>query len=248
MLVISVLLLFVVLASLFLLLPALGAREIYRRYRGSRAVTCPESSQQVAVSIDARHAAVTGINGHPDLRLSDCTRWPERARCAQPCMPEALRTEPYTQGEVKIETKQIYHLPVLLAAFASWYIGAVWHSHYLFRSRWREAVGFTPQQLKEIVEWYSPHLLTAAACLLFAYGVAWLLAVRKRTGIAHGILTGLLLWGALVLVSLMWMAVLPHDLLMIEAGYTALAAVVAGAIIGGLGGKLVMPAEITPRA
>ena len=38
---------------------------------------------------------------------------------------------------------------------------------------------------------------------------------------------------------------LSHDLLMIEASYTALAALLVGAIIGGLTGKLVLPLSMT---
>src|SRR5512141_111675 len=111
-------LLFITLAFLVLLLPALTAFEGFKRHSGSRAVVCPENHQPVAVSLDALHAATTELEGHPDYRLSDCTRWPERWRCNRACLSEALHTEPYRQGEVVIKRKQIYHLPVLLAAFA----------------------------------------------------------------------------------------------------------------------------------
>jgi hypothetical protein len=58
------------------------------------------------------------MDGRPDLRLSDCTRWPERSKCSQECLSQAIQAEPYKLGEVKAGRKQIYHLPVLLAAFA----------------------------------------------------------------------------------------------------------------------------------
>ena len=86
MLVILGLLLFLVIACLILLLPALWEREIYNQFSGSRVVTCPENQRQVAVSIDGPHAAGTGMQGRPDLRLADCTRWPERCRCDQACL------------------------------------------------------------------------------------------------------------------------------------------------------------------
>lgn len=245
MLLILGLLLFLVITSLIVLLPALWEREIYKQFSGSRAVTCPENHRHVAVRIDAVHAAVTGIHGRPKLRLADCSRWPERAKCDQACLPQALRAEPYTLGEVNLGTKRIYHLPVLLAAFAAWYLGAVWHSHYLFRARWMEAVGLTPAQVKQLVLWYSPHLLSVAVCLLFACGVAWLLAVRNRKGVSQGILMSLLLWGAVILLTWSGIGALSHDLLMIEASYTALAALLVGAIIGGRTGKLVLPLSMT---
>lgn len=70
-----------------------------------------------------------------NLRLSNCTRWPERANCDRACLSQAVQAKPYTSGGVKVGTKQIYHLPIVLAAFVAWYLGAIWHSQYMFRTR-----------------------------------------------------------------------------------------------------------------
>lgn len=238
---------FLLFAAIYLSLPALWMREMHHAYSAPRPVTCPETHRQVAVTIDAKHAALTRLRGTPEFRLSDCTRWPARAKCRQECLPEALRNKPYTKGEVNPSktARQIYHLPVLLAAFAAWYVGMLWHSHYLFRARWGEALGLTPAQVKQLVLWYSPHLLSIAACLLFAYGVAWLQIWLKRRGFWQGILSSTLLWAALTLVCLPSTMGLPRDLLVIEAGYTLVATIVVGAIIGSLSGKLVLPAMAT---
>ncbi|HTW49450.1 MAG TPA: DUF1761 domain-containing protein [Acidobacteriaceae bacterium] len=229
------------LVGLFLiLLPlALWRHEIYKRYSGSRLVACPENQRAAAVSIDARHAAATGVHGRPDLRLCDCTRWPERAQCARGCLSQAVQAEPYEEG--KAGTKPIHHLPIVLAAFAAWCLGAVWHSRFLFRTQWMDAVGLTRTQVRQIRWWYSPHLLTVGVWLLFAYGVAWLLTVCHRKGVLQGVLMAVLLCGALVAASWYGLAGLPHDLLAIEAGYTVLAALTVGAIVGGLYDKLVLP-------
>ncbi len=239
------LLLFVTLAFLVLLLPALSLRESFNRYSGTRAVTCPETHQQVAVKLDALQAARTELEEHPQLHLSDCSRWPERWNCDRACLSDALQAEVYRGGEVVVRSKKIYHLPVLLAAFAAWYIGAVWHSHYLFRARWMEDLDLTPAQVKEMVHWYSPHLLSIAVCLLFAYGVAWLLAVGDRRGIPYGILHALFLAIAVAVVASPNLGGLPTDLLFLELGYTLIAAIVVGAIIGGLSGKLIAPEWMT---
>lgn len=230
--------------AFILLMPALWGREIHHHYSVPRAVTCPETHQQVGVTIDARHAAATGLVGTSDFRLSDCTRWPERARCGQECLPEALCNEPYTLGEVHLPKshRQIYHLPVLLAGFAAWYLGMLWHSEHLFRGRWMTALGLTPGEVKQIVLWYTPHLLSVAVCLLFAYGVAWLQTLQHRKGIPQGILSSIFLWAAILLVTLPSLLSLPRDLLLIEASYTLIATIVVGAIIGGLSGRLVLPA------
>lgn len=238
------LLLFLAVMCLLLLPPTLWGREIRNRYAGSRAVICPEIRRQVAVSLDSTHAAVTGLKGVPDVRIADCTRWPERANCGQDCKPEAIQRQPYTRGEIEVRTKKIYHLPVLLAAFASWYVGAVWHSHYLFRTRWMSAVGLSPAQVKQMVWWYSPHLLSVGVCLLFAYGVAFLLASLRRRGVAQGIVISTLFWGAIAIWGVVGagQAGISADLLKLELGYTLLASLLVGAIIGGLNGKLALTA------
>ena len=238
-------LLFVTLTCLLLLMQVLWGREIYNHYRGSRGVTCPETHRQVAVSFDAFHAALTGLRGKCDLRLAECTHWPGRIRCGQECIPEARRTAPYTQGEVELpKAKKIYHLPVLLAAFAAFVFGAAWHSQYLFRTRWREAFGLSRPELRQMVWWWSPHLLSVAVCCLFAYGVAWLLAYRGRRGVWEGIITSIFLWSAVAAASLVfggWTGI-PGDVLQIEISYTFLASIAIGAIVGGLSGKLIAPA------
>jgi len=238
------LVLFLTLACLLLLMQALWAREIYAHHRGSRAVTCPETHRQVAVSFDAFHAAVTGLRGKCDLRLAECTLWPARIRCAQQCIPEARQTTVYTQGEAAAKEKKIYHLPVLIAAFAAFVFGAVWHSAYLFRAPWREAFGLTRPELRQMVWWWSPHLLSIATCLLFAYGVAWLCAYRGRKGVWPAVALAISLWTAIALASFVfvgWTGI-PRDVLKIEISYTLLASMGIGAIIGGLSGKLVAPA------
>jgi hypothetical protein len=87
------------------------------------------------------------------------------------------------------------------------------------------------------------HLLTVAICLLFAYGVAWLLVVCHRKGVLPGLLMSVLLCGAVVAASWHGIAGLPHDLLVIEAGYIVLATFIVGAMVGGLYDKLVLPSQ-----
>jgi hypothetical protein len=55
----------------------------FLKFRGQRVITCPETKQGAAVRVDALHAAVGG-----DLRLSACTRWPERKGCDQACLSQ----------------------------------------------------------------------------------------------------------------------------------------------------------------
>jgi hypothetical protein len=61
----------------------------WRRYRGEHIVICPETAAPAAVSIDVGRAAFTAlIEGRPDVHLANCSRWPERGRCDEPCVCE----------------------------------------------------------------------------------------------------------------------------------------------------------------
>ena len=70
-------------ALYFAVPPVIGA---YMKYRGKRLITCPETKEAAAVDIDVKHAAFTALRGDSELRLKDCTRWPERQECGQECL------------------------------------------------------------------------------------------------------------------------------------------------------------------
>jgi hypothetical protein len=56
------------------------------RFRGRRQLICPESGNFAVVRIGALHAAVSSLLGDPDLRVKDCSRWPELQGCGQECL------------------------------------------------------------------------------------------------------------------------------------------------------------------
>jgi hypothetical protein len=62
------------------------------RYRGTRLVECPETKQPAAVEVDAARAAAGAPFGRSDLRLSACSRWPERHACGQDCLRQIERS------------------------------------------------------------------------------------------------------------------------------------------------------------
>jgi hypothetical protein len=68
----------------------LRAVRVWRRLRGARVVTCPETGCGAGVDIDVAHAIGTALVEHaPHVRLRACTRWPERGRCDEPCINDA---------------------------------------------------------------------------------------------------------------------------------------------------------------
>src|SRR3982750_955356 len=63
------------------------------RMRGNHVVVCPETQQPAGVKVDLGHAATTAVWEKADVRLTTCSRWPERAGCDQPCAAQ-IEAEP----------------------------------------------------------------------------------------------------------------------------------------------------------
>ena len=229
-------LLFLTATCLILFMPALWGKHIYNTYRGIRTVKCPETHAPVSVRFNALRAAITGLSGRPQLNLEACSRWPERAGCNQACIPEAERRRPDHEATApRSRANGVAHLPALMAAGAVWVLGVVWHSEYMFRSQWASTVGLTDQEAHDLARTWTPHLLTVAACLLFCYWVAGLLAWLGSRSVWRGIQISCSLWlvmaGALLVVA---QRNFDPAFLRIEGGYTFLAALLVGVIVGGV--------------
>ena len=83
-------LVWVILGLLALALGILLFRSLrfYFKLRGKRLVTCPETQKPAAVDLDSKHLARDAAFGTPRLRLSECSRWPERQGCGQECLKQ----------------------------------------------------------------------------------------------------------------------------------------------------------------
>lgn len=64
------------------------AARSFLKYRGTRVVTCPETSAPAAVEVAALRTALTAALGKQTLELRDCSRWPERQGCGQDCLAQ----------------------------------------------------------------------------------------------------------------------------------------------------------------
>lgn len=62
---------------------------VFVRFRGKRDVRCPETGLFAELEIDARHAALTAVPGPPEVRVANCSLWPEREHCDQRCVAHA---------------------------------------------------------------------------------------------------------------------------------------------------------------
>lgn len=56
------------------------------QYRGKLLVVCSEAEKYATVEIDRPLAAITSLFGPPELRIENCSRWPEHQHCAQDCV------------------------------------------------------------------------------------------------------------------------------------------------------------------
>jgi hypothetical protein len=78
----------VIVAIAFSAVGLLWVLPAYRTYRRRRVVGCPETGGATGVHVDAARVARSAWMGPLDLRLTDCTRWPERSGCGQECLSQ----------------------------------------------------------------------------------------------------------------------------------------------------------------
>ena len=62
--------------------------DAFMRYRKIRRVTCPEEKRGAFMNIDAKGAALSAAKGKNQLRVLDCSLWPEKRGCAQRCLAQ----------------------------------------------------------------------------------------------------------------------------------------------------------------
>jgi hypothetical protein len=62
--------------------------RLYFQFRGARVIRCPENLKLAVVEVNAGRLALSGLLGPRNLRLQNCTRWPEKAGCGQECLAQ----------------------------------------------------------------------------------------------------------------------------------------------------------------
>jgi hypothetical protein len=77
-----------ILAAVLVVVGLRRALRTYLKFRGKRLVSCPETHQAAAVRVAAGKAALEATVGNQELRLSECSRWPERGNCPQGCLAQ----------------------------------------------------------------------------------------------------------------------------------------------------------------
>ena len=126
-------------------------------------------------------------------------------------------------------------LAVLVAAAASYALGAVWYM--ALANPWMAAAGVNPQKMKEEGKGGSPvpFIIAAIAALLVAGMMRHIFGQAGITGISKGALSGLGI-GAFMITPWVAMnyayAMRPRNLTLIDGGYSILGCTLMGAVLG----------------
>lgn len=62
--------------------------DAFMRYRKIRRVTCPEEKKAALMNVNAKAAALAAAQGKTQLRVINCSLWPEKRDCAQRCLAQ----------------------------------------------------------------------------------------------------------------------------------------------------------------
>src|SRR2546421_12385130 len=93
-------------------------------------------------------------------------------------------------------TANVNILAVLVAALATFVLGAVWYSPVLFAKQWMQAHGYTPEQLEAMKRrGVAPaYAVSALGYLGMAYAPALLASYTQAAGFVAGLWLGVLPW------------------------------------------------------
>src|SRR6266542_4389481 len=93
-------------------------------------------------------------------------------------------------------TTNVNILAVVVAAVATFLLGAVWYSPVLFAKQWVHAHGYTPEKVEEMKKkGVTRAYAVAAVCyLVMAYVLALLASYTQATSLAQGLWLGFLVW------------------------------------------------------
>ncbi len=139
---------------------------------------------------NANKVARTSLLGPRLIELEDCGRWPEKADCPQDCIPEAVEQNP-------ADTFAINHIGVILTGLLSWAASGALRYSPVARE-WMAGGGYSRTEFWDRVGYRAPVFIGLIGLVITAYVVTWLMRHANRHGIVGGLTTGILLWIALI--------------------------------------------------
>src|SRR2546428_10181222 len=93
-------------------------------------------------------------------------------------------------------TANVNVLAVIVAAVATFILGAVWYSPVLFAKQWMQAHGYTPEKLEEMKRRgvTRAYAVSVLCYLVMAYVLALLASYTQAGSFAPGLWVGFPLW------------------------------------------------------
>ncbi|MGH7548591.1 MAG: DUF1761 domain-containing protein [Gemmatimonadales bacterium] len=93
-------------------------------------------------------------------------------------------------------TTNVNILAVIVAAVATFMLGAVWYSPVLFARQWMQAHGYTPEKIEEMKKkgMARAYGVSVLCYLAMAYVLALLASYTQATSLAQGLWLGFLAW------------------------------------------------------
>ncbi|HEU5260136.1 MAG TPA: DUF1761 domain-containing protein [Gemmatimonadales bacterium] len=133
-------------------------------------------------------------------------------------------------------TTTVNILAVIVAAVATFILGAVWYSPVLFAKQWMQAHGYTPEKVEEMRKkgMARAYAVSVLCYLAMAYVLALLASYTQATTLAQGLWLGFLAWlgfaAPLGLTANMF-SDKPIAVWVIDAGYQLAHLLLMGAIV-----------------
>ena len=130
---------------------------------------------------------------------------------------------------------KINHLAVLVAVVLQFVFGFLWYGNVLFGEAWMGMVGLDMASIEADPPGAEEWITNIVSAVVSMYALAWLFTKINVTSLLQGLLIGLLIGFAFVLLSIMTSGMFakdPYGLAWITGGFTTAGLAIGGAVLG----------------
>jgi len=133
-------------------------------------------------------------------------------------------------------TTNVNILAVVVAAVATFLLGAVWYSPILFAKQWMHAHGYTPEKVEDMKRkgMVRPYAVAGVCYVVMAYVLALLASYTQAASFGQGLWLGFLAWlgfAATLGLTANMFSDKPVAVWVIDAGYQLAYLLVMGVIV-----------------
>jgi len=129
----------------------------------------------------------------------------------------------------------INYLAVIVCAVVYFMLGGLWYSKLLFANPWMKAIGKTEAECKAMGSPAPGYIIAFIGALLTAFFLATFIGYAGGASLVDGAKIGFYAWlgfGITTLAPAYYFEMRPKALLVIYAGYTLVAFVIMGGVLG----------------